>query len=429
MVIKYSITLLFFISQIVSAQQAYSLQDLINSALQKNADIQIANLDISIAELNQKKSVAGILPKFDAEGVYIYTTEKNGLPVYAGANGKNELIAMLSVQQTIFDPDVLYQFNAGSINNKRQRILNSESKQAVIQNVIDAYFTVLKFKNEKKILKENLEAFRLLYKQSKLLYETGTVPEIDVKKSKVEMLLQKNSLNEADKNYIAAYNYLKELIGLSFPDSLALTGFSVSKVFLDSLSVYQKSSWQNRPDWKLLENNQKLNRLRENTTFLKHLPILKGNLYYGWDVVEQPDRNNLGFQAAVTMSLPLWHWGSISADNQIAQIKTMQNNYISKKLRTQIMREIENAYNEAKLQKEQITAMLESKTESQLAVEMAKVGYQEGTITNLELINTQKLYTQSQMEYLKALYNFYLAKVSLFKSVGRLKEDMSWIEE
>ena len=72
--------------------------------------------------------------------------------------------------------------------------------------------------------------------------------------------------------------------------------------------------------------------------------------------------------------------------------------------------------------------MEESISEAALAVKMAGVGYKEGTITNLDLINTQKLYTQTKMEYLKALYNFYLAKVNLFKSIGELKEDLSWVE-
>jgi outer membrane protein TolC len=60
---------------------------------------------------------------------------------------------------------------------------------------------------------------------------------------------------------------------------------------------------------------------------------------------------------------------------------------------------------------------------------MALTGYKEGTITNLDLTNTQKLYTQTEMEYLKALYNFYIAKVNLFKSIGKLKEDLSWLDE
>ena len=99
------------------------------------------------------------------------------------------------------------------------------------------------------------------------------------------------------------------------------------------------------------------------------------------------------------------------------------------RLQSKILREIENNYYEAKLQKEQISAMKESISEAKLAVKMARIGYKEGTITNLDLINTQKLYTQTKMEYLKAVYNFYRAKVNLFKSTGKLKEDLSWLKE
>jgi outer membrane protein len=288
---------------------------------------------------------------------------------------------------------------------------------------------VLKYQNEKKILEDNLKAFKLMYDQSKILFESGTVPEIDVKKSKVELLLQKNSLNQADKNYTAALNKLKELTGIDLKEQITLKQFESAKVVLKSEDFYKQAAWQNRPDWKLVQQESELSSAKTSLAFMKHFPVVSGNLYYGWDVSGRPDKQNLGFQAVVSASLPLWHWGAISADKQIAEIEHKQINFRTRRLKMQILQEIENNYNEAKLQKEQIAAMKESISEAKLAVKMALTGYKEGTITNLDLTNTQKLYTQTEMEYLKALYNFYIAKVNLFKSIGKLKEDLSWLDE
>jgi outer membrane protein TolC len=382
-----------------------------------------------MAKLEKTKATASLLPEINAEGSYIHTTANNGVPVFVGANGTNEILAFVSLNQTIFNPDVIYNYKASSFRNKEEVYLNEQTKQNVIKKIIEQYFNVLKYQNEKKILEDNLKAFKLMYDQSKILFESGTVPEIDVKKSKVELLLQKNSLNQADKNYTAALNKLKELTGIDLKEQIKLKQFESAKVVLKSEDFYKQAAWQNRPDWKLVQQESELSSAKTSLAFMKHFPVVSGNLYYGWDVSGRPDKQNLGFQAVVSASLPLWHWGAISADKQIAEIEHKQINFRTRRLKMQILQEIENNYNEAKLQKEQISAMKESISEAKLAVKMALTGYKEGTITNLDLTNTQKLYTQTEMEYLKALYNFYIAKVNLFKSIGKLKEDLSWLDE
>ena len=71
--------------------------------------------------------------------------------------------------------------------------------------------------------------------------------------------------------------------------------------------------------------------------------------------------------------------------------------------------------------------MSKSKTEAEDAVQMAKIGYQEGTVTNLEVVNSQKLLTQTNIQYLKALYNFYIYKARLYRSIGALEEEFTWL--
>ncbi len=426
---KILIATLLFGGIIFAQQKSYSLQSLITLAVKKNTDALISRGNMSIARMEKTKAVSGLLPQLNAEGSYIYSNEKIGIPVFAGANGKNEIFALLSLRQPIFNPDLLYGYKASTIKNKEEVYLNELTKQNIIGSVVYQYFTVLKYKNEKKIFKDNLKAFNLMYEQSKVLFESGTVPEIDVKKSKVELLLQKNALNKADKNYTAALDKLKELTGMEFNVQLSLREFDFSKVVLKGLSYYKQAAWQNRPDWKLAKKKSELSKLNLSKAFMKHFPVVNGNLYCGWDAIGKLNKQNLGFQAVVSASVPIWHWGAISADNQIAEIEHQQIEIKNRRLKLRILQEIENNYNEAQLQKEQISAMTESKSEAKLAVKMALTGYKEGTITNLDLINTQKLYTQTEMEYLKALYNFYIAKVNLFKSIGKLKEDLSWLEE
>ncbi len=419
----------FLLTPFILSQSRLSLPDLINKAIKKNADVLFAKTEVNISELNRKKALSAVLPNINFESAYIYTKVKNGIPLFVGTNGENEKIAGLSINQPIFRPSKIYDLKASNIDVDKQNLIRNETKQNIIQSVINTYFNVLKYKGEKRILNENIKAFELLYQQSKILFESGNVPEIDVKKSKVELLLQKNILRRTEKNYTSSLNNLKLLIGQSFNDSLTIQDFKINTIKLQSLKAYINYPWQNRPDWEILKLDKELSDIKKTTAFMKNLPNISANLFYGWDVNGRLNNSNLGVQAVVSVSMPLWHWGGVKAGYQIAEIQQEQISLAIKKLKFQIQHQITDSYNEAKLQKEQITAMLESTSEAKTAVKMAKLGYTEGTITNLEFINTQKLLLQSEMEYQKALYNFYSAKAALFKNLGRLKEDLSWLEQ
>ena len=170
-----SILILFLLSAIVISAQPkkYSLQQLLHFAISNNTDMRISRGNNSIIKMEKTKVQSGLLPQINAEGSYIYSSEKNGIPLFAGANGRNEILALLSMRQTIFDPTVINDFKTSSIKAEEQVFINEQTKQDVISQVVDTYFAALKYKNEQRVLKENLEAFRLLYKQSQLLFKIG----------------------------------------------------------------------------------------------------------------------------------------------------------------------------------------------------------------------------------------------------------------
>ncbi len=421
--------MIFLLNHSALAQNTFGLQELIHRALKQNADVRVQKAQTRISGFERRQAISNLLPTLDAEGGYIYSTYRNGNPDFVGANGQKEALACLSLHQPIFNADAWGRFRQSALEQKKQHVLFRQMHQQVILQVIESYFNTLKLRGEKQALRENLHSFRLMYEQSQLLFESGSVPELDVKKSHVEYLLQKNGLHQAQKDCQAALNHLKELVGLHLSDSLKITDFPPQEVRLDSLTFYETAALQNSPEWQALQLEKKQALLQRQTSLLNNLPAVDANLYYGWDANPPLSKKNNGWQAMLNISLPLWRWGAQKADYQIAGLRIQQIEQMQIKLKKQILQQVINSYNEAHLQQAQIIAMAESKKEAEQAVEMAKIGYQEGSVTNLELINTQKIFTRSQIEYLAAWYNFYIAKAVLLRSAGMLTEDLAWIQK
>lgn len=406
----------------------FDLHQLMELALKRNADIQVQAGEKQIAKYQWWQSFSSLLPQADADAGVVKSSGRNGVPDFVAANGLLERSAWLSVQQPIFNADNIMHVLNSRIEQKKRETIYEQARQDVLLQVIDAYFSALQYKDDITVYKKNLDAFKLLYNQSTYLYENGVVPEIDVKKSKVEYLLQKNMLLKAQKDYIAALNHIKELTGLAIDDSLDLVGMTAQKTHLDSLSAYLQAAQENRPELKVAELVKKQITNRKRLIRLQHLPVANAGLYYGWDTLDPIRSVNTGWQAYLTLSLPLWHWGRIHLDRQIASIQSEQQDVLFHRLVKQIRQQVINSYRDCQVQIQQMQAMQESEQDAADAVSMAQIGYQEGTVTNLDIINTQKLLTETQVKYFQSLYSFYMAKARLYRSIGKLQEDFLWLE-
>jgi len=411
-----------------SQEQTFDLPSLMNLALEKNADVMVQYMGTRISQKQRWQAITAWLPQITGEGGYIESSGSNGIPDFVGANGLKERIAYLNASQTIFNSDNWLNLKESKINNKQQTLFYNLTRQQVLFEVIQAYFNILKSQGEIKTYQQNLEAFKLIYQQSQLLYKSGEVPEIDVKKSLVEFMLQKNSVIRANKTYQENINRLKTIVNLPMEEKITITEFPYSKIHLDSVEQYQLVATSNNLELKMLQIDLTRFRIQKTSALLQHLPVANVGFLYGWDTNDLLRGNTRGWQAYISLSLPLWQWGGLAANHQIAELQYRQTQTQIDKLKRQIYQQVQVAYNECLIQKQQMEAMEQSRDAAQEAMKMAQIGYREGTLTNLDLINTQKLLTETQINYSNALYDFYIAKAQLFLTIGKMKEDFEWVE-
>lgn len=411
-----------------SQAESYDLKALLEMAVRRNADIRVQTAETSIAGKQKWQAVARWLPRLGADASYMRTSTLNGVPSFVAANAAIEKYGVLGVQQMIFDVPAWLALRESAINKRRQKYVFSGTRQQVLFNVIQSYFNTLKAKGQITAYQENLKAFQLIYQQSQILYQNGVVAEIDVKKSLAELLLQKNSLLMARRDHQIALDQLKVLVNMPVSEEMEITEFPMQVIHLDSSGRYVEMALQDNPDLQVQQTEKAIYSARKTGSLLKHLPSANASFYYGWDTADRIGWDNRGWQALVNVSLPLWHWGSLFTDRQIADLRYRQSGILMQQLQRQVVRQVLATYRECQIQQQQRKAMEQSRDQAQQALDMARIGYREGTITNLDLVNTQKLLTETNINYSNALYDFYIAKARLYQIMGKLKEDFEWIE-
>ncbi len=411
-----------------SQENSFDLKTLLHLALENNTDIEVESMQNQISRKQRWQAVTGWLPRVNAQGAYVETSGIPGIPDFVSANGLKERTAYLNVQQTLFDAGKFMDLKESKINENQQHYNSFLTRQQILNEVIRTYFEILKSQGEIRTFEQNLKSFQMIYQQSQMLYKNGEVPEIDVKKSLVEYLLQKNSLIQSEKSHQEKLVYLKILINLPVDREIEVSDFPVKTIHLDSLPQYYQLALANNLSLKMLETDLSRFQIEKTAVMLRHLPAAIAGFNYGWDTNERLQRNDRGWQVYISLSLPLWQWGEIRADRQIADLKYRQTRTAIGQLYKNIFLQVQSAYNDCLIQQQQKKAMGESRDAAEQAVKMAQVGYREGTITNLDLINTQKLLTETQINYSNAIYDFYIAKAQLYLVIGKMKEDFEWVE-
>jgi outer membrane protein len=412
-----------------SQENSLDLETVLQLVLQNNSEIQRQSMQNEISRRQRWQALTGWLPRLNAEGGYVQTSGTPGIPDFVGANGLKERIAYLNLQQPLFDAEGYLNLRESKINENQQRLTLHLTRQQILFEAIQTYFEILKSRGEIHTFEQNLRSFQLIYEQSQMLYKTGEVAEIDVKKSLVEYLLQKNSLIKSRKSYQELLAYLKSLLNLPVEREVSVKEFEAKTIHLDSLTYYYQLALSNNLPLKILEMDLSRYQTEKTATALKHFPTTMVGFNYGWDTNDPLQKNDLGWQVYISMNLPIWHWGEIRAGRQIAELKYRQTHTEIAQFQKDIFLQIQSAYNECIIQQQQMQTMEESLDAAQQAVKMAGVGYREGTITNLDLINTQKLLTETSINCSNSIYDFYIAKANLYRVMGNITEDFEWIEK
>ena len=301
------------------------------------------------------------------------------------------------------------------------------SKIDMKKQVTDAYFNVLLAESSLKVLEQSINNAKETLKTIKTSYEQGLASEYDYLRAQVQV----NNLNPS---YISAKNgvdlaklQLKMLLSLPLDQQVNVR---------EELSDYEENLklLEKYENDQAIEYNSTLRQLDLNIKSLQHslkmtkyqhLPSLSAFGQYAY----QTQAEDFKFQdykwvssAAVGLSLSIPLFSGNTVINQTKQVELaikelqLQRSYATEGQKLQITSALDNM----RAANEQLLANKEAITQAEKGYEIAKVRYNTGTGTILELNDSELALTQSRLNYQQALYNYLSAQTQLEQVLGRI---------
>lgn len=403
-----------------------------------NPTIKIAELEIQRVDYSKKEALGNLLPSLSASGQYTNNIMKSvmfmpesfsqmmGGQKYMEIGYKNSYTGSISAGLPLVNFSLWEQIKSKQCEIDLILEQARASKIDMTKQVKDAYFAVLLAKNSLKVLERSINNAKETLKSTEAGFEQGVVSEYDLIRAKVQV----NNLNPS---YIAAKNGL-ELAILQLKMILSLPQ-EQEIVFLENLEDFSDRivSVTDAESERAVNNNSELRQLDLNIMSLQHnlkmvnsqhLPSLSAFGQYAYQTQAEDFRfseyNWVG-SAAVGLQLSIPIFNGRTVVNKAKQLKiSLQELQLQKQYASDgIDLQIQSAINNMKAAQEQLSVNKDAISQAERGYEIAKVRYQTGSGTILELNDSELSMTQANLNYQQSLYDFLTAQTNLEKVLGR----------
>ncbi len=430
--------LLFSISSANAQQanQALSLKDCIDFTLGKNPSNSVYINQIEIAQQQKTEGMAAYLPQINLTGSLDDNLKRPVTVIPAGAFSPvdlrvqfgNQYATSLNLQadQVLFDQTVIEGIRANKPNIEMAVLKKMRNDDDLIYNTAAAYYQVLIYKEQLKLLSENEKKFSDLLVIQKLQYEKGVITRVSYNRVQVSYNNILSQKKVAETNYALSMNRLKNAMGVEIAQNL---------VIVDSIDYKQEAQLpsiddfniKNKPDYKIQEKTITLQEIDLRRKRALAMPTLTAYAKYGAnafgnDFVKSYDRLYDYSSIGLRLNVPIF--SSFKRYSQVKQseltLKNTRQNLIinAQSFELQLQNantQLINSYNNMQSTRNNLGLAKDVFDDTNLQ-------YQRGASTLTDFLNADYSYKESQSNYINALLNYLIARIDLERSKGTIKQ-------
>lgn len=404
----------------LAAQQVYTLDECIESALQNNARMQNASNDLASAQHQRKEAFTKYFPAISATGGgFLSSTHLLGMEMGPGMSlglMKNGLVGGVTASMPLFTGGQIVQGNKLSeVNVEKYRLLGRQTKNEVELTAEQYYWQVA-------MLKEKLRTLHVVEAQlAEILKDVDAAVSAGVtnRNDLLQVQLRQNDTRINVENSLAlSRRLLAQYIGT--PGDSVDVDFAVA----DSLpeppdALYRRpdESLALTPEYNLLQAKLKASRIERKMTLGKQLPTVAIGGGFVYDNLLDRDRNYwVGF-ATVSVSLSGWWEGSHSLKRSKLAVRTEENNLRDGS--ELLVINMQNTWNAMTDAYKQVRIAIESIGQSAENLRLQTDYYHAGSCTMSDLLEAQALYQQSRDQYVESYAQYQVRKREYLQATGR----------
>jgi len=405
--------------------ETFTLKHTIAMALKANIALKISKEEANAALATQKKQKTNFLPTFNATYQYDYIDEEPSIgAIVAGSQEEYTLIS--KVTQPIFTGfSLLNQYKIAKLGLDAAKINEKLKRLEIIFEAKKKFFSLLKAKKLLKISQDTVTQITSQKEVAKNFYEVGMTPLNDLLQAKVELANAKQELITAQNNWKIAESNFNILLRRPINEPVKLEDVLNYTPFAHNIDYCLKMAKKNRLELKIAGLEIEIAEKEVTLAQKDYYPSidLEGSYFKrgtewdvnGGDYIYDPE----GWSITAVASWDFWEWGRSNYEVKEKQSRLSQAQYQKTEILDNIRIEVKQAYLNTLESEKNITTVKKAIEQAKENFRINKERYKEQIATSTDVLDAQTLLSRTTTNYYKALYDFKIAKASIYKAMGQ----------
>jgi outer membrane protein TolC len=387
-----------------AVRQAHGERRIARSALLPNLN---GNLSETVEQLNLQ--VVGLRFQSPIPGFSV--------PSVVGPFNYFDLRASLS--QTVVDLTAWNNYRSATENLRANQLSGKDARDLVVLAVGGAYLQVIAAAARVQSAQAQLETANALLQQTSQQRAVGLVAQIDVNRSRVQMLTQQQRSVSLQNDLAKQKINLARMVGLP-PDDRYDLADDVPFAPAPDITVEGalKQAFGERPDLKAAEAQVRAAERARSAARAERLPSLSLTADYG-AIGINPAHAHGTFSVVGSLKFPIWQGGRAEGDIEQAEAALAQRQSELEDIRAQIEADVRKAHLDLEAARSQVEVARENVQVSQENLKLTRQRFVAGVADNVAVVQSQESVASAELDYINSIFAHNVAKLSLARAIGR----------
>ena len=327
-----------------------------------------------------------------------------------------------SLSQKVLDITAWNNYGAASESVRANKWSALDARDLVVLAVGGAYLQVVAARGRVQSARAQLETASVLYRDTSQHHDVGLAAQIDVNRSRVQMLTQRQRVLSLENDLAKQKINLARMTGLPTNDRYEITNnvpFSAAPVAGVDNSL--KQAFEQRADIKAAAAEVRAAERARSAARAERLPSLSVNADYG-AIGTNPAESHGTFSVAGSLRFPIWQGGRIGGDIEQADAALVQRKAELDDLRGRVEADVRDAYSDMQTAASQVDIARENLQVAQQNLDLTRQRFDAGVSDNLEVVQSQELVAGAELDYINSVFAHNVAKLSLARATGHAAE-------
>ena len=411
----------------IEKTNTFSLDQVIERALQANHKIHISDIELDMSKEAKKEAVTEFLPKLKTSYGYTYRNDVDqvtldGKRYYLGTN--DNYLWTSSIIQSIFTGlATTSKYQIADINLEISNIRKASTKLDIILEAKKGYFAVQNAKLLVEVGNETVKSLMEHLSVAQEYYDVGISPKIDVLNASVDLADAQQELERVKNQVIVTKAALNNILDLPVDRRIEVVGELKYTPFTIPYDKCSSKAIKLRPGLKEAKKSIEIAQKQIRLAKSGYYPNVNASMNYN-RFGDQPGVDGDGFKdrenwnVMVKADWTFWEWGK----TRHAVLKSKGNlRKAAKKLaivEDRIRFEVKKAFQDLQTAHHNIKVAKTGVEQAKENLEISQDRYKEQVATITEILDAQTRLTQARTSHTNALNDYNVAMATLYRAMG-----------